>query len=361
MADQYRMDGHKLHWHLDRVNDWLNGKRIAPLHIDAGLSKGCNIRCEYCYGVTQGNFFKEGAKIYFPREPLLNYVKDAGEAGVRSMAIIGEAEPTLNPNLYDAIIAGHKAGMDMSLGTNGILLDTTEKGEEALANLKWVRFNISAADQQSYERIHGSKLFETALAKIRFCVETKKKNHLDLTVGLQSVLIPSNVNQMVPLAKLGRELGVDYFVIKHCSDTRENTLGVFDSLNEYHGFEQLLKDAEAQSSEGYNVIVKWNKIMNEGKRRYDSCLCSPFLINSSGDGKVFPCGMFFFDRQDEFCMGDLTKQSFKDIIKSEQYWRVVERLKHFDVHTECYSNCRGHYVCEYLWDLTHPPDHVNFI
>ncbi|KPK96589.1 MAG: radical SAM protein, partial [Omnitrophica WOR_2 bacterium SM23_72] len=89
MTDKYLMDGHKLYWHLDRVRDWLEGKRIVPIHIDVGLSKGCNIRCEYCFGVLQGNFYKKGAEFYFPREPLLRYVREAGEAGVRSMGFIG--------------------------------------------------------------------------------------------------------------------------------------------------------------------------------------------------------------------------------------------------------------------------------
>ena len=81
MVDKYAMGGHKLHWHLDRVNGWLQGRRIVPIHIDIGLSKGCNIRCEYCYGVTQGNFYGKGKDIYFAGEPLLRYMKEAGEAG----------------------------------------------------------------------------------------------------------------------------------------------------------------------------------------------------------------------------------------------------------------------------------------
>ena len=123
MTDKYIMDGHKLYWHLDRVNDWLHGRRIAPIHIDVGLSKGCNIKCQYCFGVLQGNFYKKGSEVYFPREPLLRYVKEAGELGVRSMAFVGEAEPLLNPHVYEAIVEGKKAGVDIALGTNGILLD----------------------------------------------------------------------------------------------------------------------------------------------------------------------------------------------------------------------------------------------
>ena len=160
MTDQYKMDGNKMLWHLDRVNAWDNGDKIAPIHIDVGLSKGGNIKCNYCYGATQGNMFRRQKDITFPRDELLRYFRTAGESGVRSMAIIGEAEPTMNPYLYEAIAEGRKAGVDISLATNGILFDDGKEGEEALENLTWIRFNISAADDHGYRRIHASKDFE---------------------------------------------------------------------------------------------------------------------------------------------------------------------------------------------------------
>ena len=175
MTDKYIMDGHKLYWHLDRVNNWLKGERTAPIHIDVGLSKGCNIKCQYCFGALQGNFYRKGSEVYFPREPLLRYVKEAGEIGVRSMAFVGEGEPLLNPHVYEAILNGNKAGVDIALGTNGILLDTGKNGEEALEHLSWIRFNISAASEEPYRRVHASKEFSTVVGKIKFCVDRKKK------------------------------------------------------------------------------------------------------------------------------------------------------------------------------------------
>ena len=133
--DKYIMDGHKLIWHLDRIVEWQKGELIAPLHIDVGLSKGCNIACEYCFGVMQGNKYKKGKTIFFPREPLLRYVREAGEVGVRSMAFIGEGEPLLNPHVYEAIVEGQKAGVDISLGTNGILFDTGPAASKNLVDL----------------------------------------------------------------------------------------------------------------------------------------------------------------------------------------------------------------------------------
>lgn len=361
MTDRYLMDGHKLYWHLDRVADWLEGKRIVPLHIDVGLSKGCNIRCEYCFGTMQGNFFKKGSEFYFPREPLLKYVREAGEAGVRSMAFIGEAEPLLNPYVYEAVVEAKEAGIDVALGTNGILLDAGRKGEEALEHLSWIRFNISAASEEAYRRIHRSREFSAAIEKIKFCIALKRKMKLSITIGLQMVLTPSTLDQAVPLAKLGKEIGVDYLVIKQCSDSVNNTLGIFNRLDEYDGYEPYLKEAEGMSAEDYDVIVKWNKVTNRGKRNYDRCLGVPFLLYSSGDGSLYPCGIFFDGRKEEFKLGDMLQQSFKEIVESERYWNIINSIKKIDVHKECYSNCRTHSINEFLWMMQKQTEHVNFI
>lgn len=360
MADKYLMDGHKLLWHLDRVNDWLNGKKIAPIHIDVGLSKGCNIRCEYCFGVLQGNFYRKGSEVYFPREPLIQYVREAGEIGVRSMAFVGEAEPLMNPHVYEAIVEGKKAGVDVALGTNGILFDTGSNGTRALEHLSWIRFNLSAASDEAYRRVHRSKEFPNLMEKIKFVVATKMQRNLRLTIGIQMVLTPTNVDHAVPLAKLGRDLGVDYCVIKQCSDTVESALGIYKKLEDYDNFMDILKEAEEVSTSSYNVIVKWRKITNKGKRIYDQCLGVPFLLYSSGDGRLYPCGVFFGMKEEEYRMGDLVKQSFKEIFESDRYWEVVEKVKKIDVST-CYSNCRTHCINEFLWQLKHPSEHVNFV
>ncbi len=359
--DKYVMDGHKLIWHTDRLNDWLQGKHIAPIHIDAGLSKGCNIKCQYCYGVTQGNFFKKGAERYFAREPLMRYMKDAGAVGVRSIAFIGEAEPLLNPHVYEAIVEGKRAGVDMAMGTNGILYNEGPEGRTALEHLSWLRFNISAASPEAYQRIHASKDFAVAVRKIKFCVDTKRQHNLDVTIGLQMVLTPSNVDQVVSLSALGKELGVDYLVVKQCGDTIENTLGVYKRFDEYDTYTDILAEAESYSTDTYSVIVKWKKISNKGKRVYDQCLGVPFLLYTSGDGRVYPCGMFFDHQEEEYRMGDLNTQSFKEIVESKQYWDVVKKVSEIDVHKKCYANCRTHYINEFLWQVKHPAPHVNFV
>lgn len=363
MADStYRMDGHKLYWHLDRVNDWMNGKRIAPLHIDVGLSKGCNIKCHYCFGAMQGNRYKDGLDTYLDRDSLLRYVTEAGETGVRSMALIGEAEPLLNPHIYEAIIAGKRAGVDMALGTNGVLFDSGKAGAEALEYLTWLRFNISAASAEAYERLHGSPDFTTLMEKVRFCVATKRQHQLPVTIGFQMVLTPQDIDEALPLAQLAKDLGIDYLEIKHCGDTVNNDLGIYKKLDMYDQFRETLQQAEQLATEEFRVIVKWGNITRKGKRNYDYCLGAPFLLYSSGDGKLYPCGMFFSYKEAEYCLGDLTKQSFRAIIESDAYWNTMAKIRSdIKVHEECYASCKTNAINEFLYQLKNPPQHINFI
>src|SRR3989338_6918345 len=135
MQDRFMMDGHKLLWHLDRVDEWLSGGKIAPLHIDLGITTGCNMACSYCYGVLQG---RTNARHRFdmPRPALIRLLKDSKEIGVRSIAFIGEGENTLNDALYDALLYARDIKLDVSLATNGLLLNK-ERVEDTLSSLSW--------------------------------------------------------------------------------------------------------------------------------------------------------------------------------------------------------------------------------
>ena len=139
--------------------------------------------------------------------------------------------------------------VDISVTTNGVLWRTDRDGQAALEHLSWIRFNLSAASDASYRVIHASKEFDRVLGNIRHCVEHQHHHHLGVTIGLQMVLTPKDVNEVVPLAKLGREIGVDYLQIKHCSDTQvENDLGFFKRLDESEQYVPILKEAESFST-----------------------------------------------------------------------------------------------------------------
>ncbi len=364
------LDSHKLGWHHDRVESWLNGERIAPITIDCALTRRCNYRCVYCYGQLQANDEKKMTK-----DIIFRFLDDAAELGVKAISFVSDGESTCSPHLYDSIRHGKENGLDIALGTNGVLLKE-ESLEEMLPNLTYLRFNISAGEPKRYSEIHGCKEkdFYKLQDIIQKCVGVKKRGKLDTTIGMQMVLLPEFADQVKPLTKLGKALGVDYLVIKHCSDDEDSTLGVdykkyFDSA-----LINILKEAEKQSDDKYFVKVKWSKILSDGKRRYTQCYGPPFIMQFSGSGLVAPCGMLFNDKYKKFHIGNIAETSFKELWKSDRYWEVMDYLSSdkFDARKDCGTLCLQHKVNEYLWDLKmgkikledpkgEKPPHVNFI
>jgi hypothetical protein len=126
------------------------------------------------------------------------------------------------------------------------------------------------------------------------------------------VLLPDFVDQIIPLTKLGKELNVDYLVIKHCSDDEMGSLGV--DYSKYHDMVETLKEAEEYTNDIYSVKVKWSKILSGGKRFYSRCYGPPFITQFSGSGLVAPCGMLFNDRyKEKYHIGNIADQSYKEI------------------------------------------------
>jgi MoaA/NifB/PqqE/SkfB family radical SAM enzyme len=362
------LDGHKLAWHKDRVGAWLNGERIAPIAIDCALTRACTYRCVYCYGQLQANDEKR-----ITRDVIFRFLDDAAEIGVKAVSFVSDGESTCSPHVYDAIVHGKKNGLDMALGTNGFLLKD-ERLEEILPALTYLRYNISAGEAKRYAEIHGCEEadFHKVLKTVHESVRIKKARQLEVTLGLQMVLLPKFKDQIIPLAKLGKSLQVDYLVIKHCSDDENGKLGI--DYSKYYELVDILQEAESYSDKQYLVKAKWSKILSGGKRKYNRCFGPPFITQFSGSGLVAPCGMFFNSRYKDFHIGNIVDSSYKEIWKGERYWKVMALIAsdRFNPQTQCGTLCLQHKVNEYLYDLIYgemelkegegdPPMHLNFI
>ncbi len=341
------LDGHKLEWHRDRVESWLAGEPIAPITIDCALTRACNLRCVYCYGQLQANDEKR-----ITREVVTRFLDDAAEVGVKAISFVSDGESTCSPHLYEAILHGKQNGIDMALGTNGTLL-ARDRIPEILSALTYLRFNVSAGEAKRYAEIHGCRedLFDQVCETIKAAVKVKKEQKLETMIGLQMVLMPDFADQVMPLAKLGKTLGVDYLVIKHCSDDEDGSLGV--DYDKYFGMVALLKEAEAVSDDDYLVQAKWSKILSGGKRGYSKCYGPAFIMQFSGSGLVAPCGMLFNDKYNKFHIGNIAETPFKEIVRGPRYQEVLRQISAdtFDARTMCGTLCLQHKVNEYLWEL----------
>ena len=362
------LDGTKIAWHQDRIKAWERGERVAPVTIDMALTRACNYGCHYCYAMMQ-----ENERHPITKEVMMDFLEDCAELGVKAISFVSDGESTISPAFVDSVVKGSELGISMAVGSNAYVLNE-HKLRQVLPHLTYLRVNITAGERRRYAEIMGvpEKFFDQVRQNIRDMVRIKNEMGLKVTIGLQMVLMPQYEDQIMPLARLGKELRPDYLVIKHCSDNEDGFLGV-----DYDGYQKLyskLREAEALSDEGYQVVVKWSKIEAKGTRSYQRCYGPPFLIQLSGSGLVAPCGMLFNEKYKKFHVGNITRERFKDIVRSDRYWEVMNYLAgpDFNAQKMCGSLCLQHKVNEYLdgymkgeHPLARPegplPAHLNFV
>ena len=363
------LDGTKVAWHEDRIAAWERGERFAPVTVDIALTRACNFGCHFCYAMLQENDRKVISKRVID-----DFLEDCAEIGVRGVSLVGDGESSISPVFVDTIRYGSELGISMACASNGLTL-TRRKAEEILPHMTYLRINFSAGEAKRYSEIMGVKeaWFDRVCQNIRDMVEVKRRNNLDVTIGMQMVVMPEYADTVVPLARLGKELRPDYLVLKHCSDDEDGALGV-----DYSGYEKFydkLREAEAMSDDEYKVVVKWSKIEAKDTRSYQRCYGAPFLVQMSGTGLLAPCSMMFNERYKKFHLGNICDRRFKDIVFSDEYWEVMDHLAspRFNAQVSCPSLCLQHKFNEALDNHVKgttpiaatkgaaPPMHINFV
>jgi len=338
------LDSHKLAYHTDRLQAWESGERFAPVSVDMALTRGCGAMCSFCYAMMQEAQERSSIKTAH----VLNLLDDFAEIGVRGVSLISDGESTLSKAYVPFIQHAAKLGIDVGNATNGWEWEP-EKIEQVLPYLSWVRFTVGAGRPESYASVmykgpDHTHVFERAMRNIKYAVDLKARNRLPVTLGIQMVLMPELKDEIVPFAQLGLDLGVDYAVIKHCSDDEQHSLGI--DYSKYEQMHALLMHAEAMSTEKTKIVVKWDKILDGDKTPYQRVYGPPFLLQISGSGLVAPAGMFFNARYGKMHIGNFTEERFIDIWKSDRYWRTMNYLASpsFDAPTMMGTLPIAHYV-----------------
>ena len=341
------VDSHKLSYHYDRVQAFLNGERIAPVSVDMALTRACGAMCSFCYAMVQEPQERSSIKV----KSALDLLDDFADIGVRAVSLISDGESTLSKAYVPFIQHASNIGIDVGNATNGWEWGP-EKIEQVLPHLTWVRFTCAAGTPEGYSKImfkseKHTEVFDRAMSNIRYAVELKKKLGLKVTLGLQMVLMPEFRDEIIPFAKLAVDLGVDYGVIKHCSDDEFGTLGV--DYSKYEEMFPLLKEAEALSNENTKITCKWDKIKNSVST-YKRFYGPQFLLQISGSGLVAPAGLFFNARYSKLHIGNYVDERFKNIFKSDRYWKIMDYLASpsWDCQTMMGTLPIAHYVNEAL-------------
>ncbi|WP_010681180.1 radical SAM protein [Acetivibrio cellulolyticus] len=354
MAEDFRIDSHKLLFHPQRVADWLGGKNIYPLSMEIAPSGTCNHRCTFC-----ALDYMEYKPVLLDKDLILKNLRDMYDRGLKSIVLAGEGEPLVNKDTPEIINGSKEIGLDIAMSTNGVLF-TSEVSKDCLHNLTWVRFSVSAATSGTYDKIHRGKQgdFERAITNISEAVKIKKRDKLRTTIGVQLLLIPENTQEVLELGRMLKEIGVDYYTVKPFSQHPKSICTV-DTGFDYNLYLDMERQLNEMVTDSYKIYFRAKSMKKKSHcKSYDKCFGLPFFTYVDANAQVWPCIAFLGDM--ELCYGSMKEKSFVEIWEGEQRAKVMDRMMKMDI-SSCRELCRLDEINRYLYELKNPGEHVNFV
>lgn len=356
--EDFRLDSHKLIFHPEKVGEWLKNKDIYPINCELGISSACNHRCIFCCVDYMG---------YKPNnlssEIVLKNIKIMKEKGLKSVVLAGNGEPLINKDAVKIINGIKNEGIDVAMSTNGVLF-TQDIIKDTLKDLTWVRFSTSAASETNYQKIQGAKKgdLERVFTNIKSAVEFKNKNNLNTTIGVQLVLIPENINEVLELGRIVKKLGVDYYSVKSFGNQTLSMSEVKDKINItefYKKFDDLERKIKELNDDKFQAIYRSNRISKANiNRNYCECWALPFYTFIDGNGDVWPCCIMM--GQEGMSFGNIKESTFDQVWDSKKRQEIIEKIRKMNF-SECSTECRLDDMNRYLEQLVNPNLHVNFI
>ncbi len=421
MGDRTRIDGQKLDMHPERLAQWRAGKdswetakEIYPIYVEFSPYGVCNHECTFC-----------SVDYILDRKdhPMLRYdvfartLEDMAKRGVLSVMFAGAGEPTLyhdraaGKDLADIIVLCDQLGIDTALTTNatGLDEDFCERAFQA-KRLRWVRTSINAGTREAYAKIHRTKEtdFDKVVGNLTKAVQIR--NRLGAGVQLLGQIVavpaaegvknrrslqiyqeyPSNIDTIVPLAQLLRDIGMDNLGVKpykqHTVELHESeaaSLGVTRS-DMYHGtsykggqWEELFDKLQKIETSKFEITIRRGAMSQQDAewRGYNTCFSTPyFWAYVEADGQLWGCSAHLGRYEDGkevtgnhiFRFGSVNEQSFTELWQGDRRkacWEYTQKSPAeggLDV-SKCMKGCQMDMPNVYLWQLQNPEPTRAFI
>lgn len=352
------LDGHKLHYHLKRVTQWQESD-IFPLYVEVSPVGNCNHRCTFC-----ALDYLEYRPTKLSYDMLLRTLSCMAKMGVKSIMYAGEGEPLLHPDMNKILEDTYSKGIDVSITTNGVHL-MPSIADIILNTCSWIKISCNAGDGETYSKIHrcDKRDWDKVWENLDYIVKHKCLTGSHTTIGIQAMVLPENIDSLDELTERCRDTAIDYVVFKPYSQHKASKTQEYKDLVYTGEYIDKLKALEAYTTPTFKVQVRYKAIRtwNEQNKNkdYQECLSVPYFwayIMSTGD--VYGCNAFLQDAK--FNYGNINAESFQSIWLGEKRKQAREYMKTLDV-SQCRKGCRMHNINKFLWDISKPIEHKNFI
>ncbi|RKZ49139.1 MAG: hypothetical protein DRR16_04355 [Candidatus Parabeggiatoa sp. nov. 3] len=272
-----------------------------PIFVTLDVTRRCNLQCIGC------TYHSESAKKLQPRnsgmmDMTVDFVNrlcnELKTTKTRSIVIEGSGEPFLNPHIFDMISVIKAAGFQLTILTNGTLLDQNVIRRLVDAKVDTIKVSLWATSIEEYRLnypgVNPTKNFKKTLDGLKLFsdIKAEQKSHFPV-VWIHNPITLYNfrsINAMVDLAIKMKCNGLSFApMFNFFRETLNLTFSVDENKLMYHSLVHAKKRLDAcfmQHNIG-NLLTRF-KI---GENVWEKLPCYIAWIHAKirADGTVLPC------------------------------------------------------------------------
>jgi radical SAM protein with 4Fe4S-binding SPASM domain len=288
-----------------------------PISMAIEPTTSCNLRCPECpsglrqftrpIGMLEPVFFKKTIDEVYQQLIYLTFYF--------------QGEPYLNPNFLDMVKYASDKKIYTSTSTNAHYLNKEQAKKTVESKLDRLIISIDGTTQETYEQYRIGGTLQKVIEGTKNIIEAKKELKSNLPhIVFQFLVVKPNEHQLEDVKKLAHNLGVDEVVFK--------TAQVYDFENGNPLIPDNIKYSRYKKNSDGTYSIK-NKLLNQCWRMWSSCVVT-------WDGVVVPC---CFDKDAKHQLGDLKKESFKELWKLDKYQNFRQSILKSRQEIDICKNC----------------------
>lgn len=357
MSDSY--SNLKIFYHNEVLEKMAAGEIPSPIYVRLKLTNICNHHCAYCtYG--SGNTYEKtenrdiiNHRDMIPYDKAKEIVRDLGDMGVKAVTLSGGGEPLTYPYIREILDILQENNIDISLITNGQLLDGDISNR--LYGAKWVRISFDSPFEDEYTQLR--RVSRNSYKKVIYNIqEFAQKKDKDCVLGINFVVNRVNYHSVYEAAKMMQRLEVDN--IKFAA-VIENEPGYHNAIKK-DVIMQIKRAKDEFESESFQIINNYEKDCEDKQfsgQTFPVCYTCRFVTVIAADQCVYLCHTRAYDSN--AMIGDIREKSFKELWNSES---TVQKLKSLNPKTDCKNFCvyeERNKLIEAYYNVN--KNHVNFV
>lgn len=343
---------------------WRDARAYYPRTVELLITGPCNARCSFCNVAHPLQAWRRGeAKKELSLDQYIRLFDEISGLGTKLLFING-GEPYLRKDIIQIYREAKKRRLEILVATNGGVLSSKLAVETVESGADTVAFSIDAPLAHVHDELRGVPgLWEKAVAGMARLNEARRERGSKMAITVWYVVSRKTIGLIGEMLEAKETLGYDEIGFQPMIAKTPRAQDLLCTTKDIKLFQdqipKLANVAEAVGL-GRDTIDNLSKFfLNPSEAshgRYSSdinktTLCfSPWLVaNIDPYGLVYTCcyantfqnlgedGSAPHWGNEEFPLGDLTKQSFRDIWNGPEY----EKLRRSFQRPPCLPFCHG--------------------